>query len=123
MSLRTLYRRYRNPLTSTDGHVLYYNWWNKQPADEIWFTNFLQKRGFLERYPKTRFVFFSSRLVFQDPVLLNTFVILATTPTAINAVLASKLYQLRTDLAVCSFILTTFLYLVVVFPLLFFLLK
>jgi len=61
--------------------------------------------------------------VFQDPVLLNTFVILATTPTAINAVLASKLYQLRTDLAVCSFILTTFLYLVVVFPLLFFLLK
>ena len=69
------------------------------------------------------FVFFSSRLVFQDPVLLNTFVILATTPTAINAVLASKLYQLRTDLAVCSFILTTFLYLVVVFPLLFFLLK
>ncbi len=56
-------------------------------------------------------------------MLLNTFVILATTPTAINAVLASKLYQLRTDLAVCSFILTTFLYLVVVFPLLFFLLK
>lgn len=60
MSLRTLYRRYRNPLTSTDGHILYYNWWNKQPADEIWFTGFLQKRGFLERYPKTRFVFFSS---------------------------------------------------------------
>jgi hypothetical protein len=60
MSLRTLLRRYRNPLTSTDGHILYYNWWNKQPADEIWFTSFLQKRGFLERYPKTRFVFFSS---------------------------------------------------------------
>ena len=60
MSLRTLYRRYRNPLASTDGHILYYNWWNKQPADEIWFTTFLQKRGFLERYPKTRFVFFSS---------------------------------------------------------------
>ena len=60
MSLRTLYRRYRNPLTSTDGRIRYYNWWNKQPADEIWFTNFLQKRGFLERYPKAQFVFFSS---------------------------------------------------------------
>ena len=60
MSLRTLYRRYRNPLTSTDGRILYYNWWNKQAADEIWFTNFLQKRGFGERYPKTCFVFFSS---------------------------------------------------------------
>lgn len=60
MSLRTLYRRYRNPLASTDGRILYYNWWNKQPADEIWFTNFLQKRGFLERYPKAQFVFFSS---------------------------------------------------------------
>ena len=60
MSLRTLYRRYRNPLRSSDGHILYYNWWNKQPADEIWFTSFLQKRGFLDRYQKARFVFFSS---------------------------------------------------------------
>lgn len=60
MSLRTLYRRYRNPLTSSDGHISYYNWWNKQPADEIWFTNFLQKRGYLKRYSKARFVFFSS---------------------------------------------------------------
>lgn len=60
MSLRTLYRRYRNPLTSTDGHILYYNWWNKQPADEIWFTTFLQKRRFLDRYPKTHFICFSS---------------------------------------------------------------
>ncbi len=60
MSLRTLYRRYRNPLASTDGHILYYNWWNKQPADEIWFTTFLQKRGLLKRYPKTRFVLYSA---------------------------------------------------------------
>lgn len=60
MSIRALYRRYRNPLSSSDGRILYYNWWNKQPADEIWFTAFLQKRGFLERYPKAHFVFFSS---------------------------------------------------------------
>ncbi len=60
MSLRSLLRRYRTPLTSSDGHILYYNWWNKQPADEIWFTEFLQKRGFLNRHPKTHFVCFSS---------------------------------------------------------------
>lgn len=60
MSLRTLYHRYRNPLTSTDGRISYYNFWNKQPADEIWFTHFLQCRGFLDRYPRARFVFFSS---------------------------------------------------------------
>lgn len=60
MTLRTLYRRYRNPLRSSDGRILYYNWWNKQPADEIWFTTFLRHHGFLDRYPKTRFVCFSS---------------------------------------------------------------
>ena len=60
MSLRTLYRRYRNPLRVSYGRILYYNWWNKQPADEIWFTTFLQKRGFMQRYPKAQFVFFSS---------------------------------------------------------------
>ncbi len=60
MSLRTLYRRYRNPLRSSDGYILYYNWWNKQPADEIWFTTFLRHHGFLDRYPKTKFVFFSA---------------------------------------------------------------
>ena len=60
MSLRTLYRRYHNPLTSTDGHILYYNWWNKQPADEIWFTGFLHSKRFLKRYPKARYVFFSA---------------------------------------------------------------
>lgn len=60
MSLRSLYRRYHNPLTSSDGRIIYYNWWNKQPADEVWFTTYLQKRGFLGRYPKAHFVFYSS---------------------------------------------------------------
>lgn len=60
MSLRTLYRRYRNPLTSADGQILYYNWWNKQPAEEIWFTDFLKHHGFIQRYPQVQFVFFSS---------------------------------------------------------------
>lgn len=60
MSISTLYRRWRNPLCTSNGRIDYYNFWNKQPADEIWFTGFLQSKGFLERYPKARFVFFSS---------------------------------------------------------------
>lgn len=60
MSLSTLYKRWRNPLCTSDGRVVYYNFWNKQPADEIWFSGFLQCRGYLERHPKARFVFFSS---------------------------------------------------------------
>ena len=60
MSLRTLYRRYRYPLHSSDGRIDYYNFWDKQPADDIWFSGFLQRRGFLERYPNARFIFFSS---------------------------------------------------------------
>lgn len=60
MSLRTLYRRYRNPLATSDGRIRYYSWWNKQPANEVWFTTYLQKRGFLGRYPKANFVFYSS---------------------------------------------------------------
>lgn len=69
------------------------------------------------------FIYITSRLVFDDQVLLSTFLILATTPTAINAVLASRLYQLRVDLAISSFIMTTALYLLLVFPALFFLLR
>lgn len=73
MSIRTLYRRYRNPLTSIDGHIIYYNWWNKQPADEIWFTTFLQKRGYIAHYPKASFVFFSS-LGNQNLLQFDTFI-------------------------------------------------
>lgn len=60
MSLRSLFRRYRTPLTSYDGHIIYYNWWNKQPVDEIWFSTFLHNRDYTKRFPKACFVFFSS---------------------------------------------------------------
>ena len=60
MSLRSLFRRYRTPLTSYDGHIIYYNWWNKQPVNEIWFSTFLHNRDYTKRFPKARFVFFSS---------------------------------------------------------------
>lgn len=60
MSLSTLFRHYLSPLRSSDGRIRYYNFWNRQAPDDIWFTAFLHSRGFLERFPRACFVFFSS---------------------------------------------------------------
>lgn len=65
----------------------------------------------------------TSRLVFTDPVLLNTLFVCAMAPTAINAVVTTRLYKLNVDFAVASFILTTGIFLLVLFPALFFLLR
>ncbi len=62
------------------------------------------------------FIWFASHLLFTDPVLLNTHLICTIAPTAINAVLASRLYQLNVDLAITSFIMTTGLFLFLIFP-------
>lgn len=64
-----------------------------------------------------------TRLIVEDPILRGTLLILAFCPTAINAVLASKIYHLSVDLAVSSFVITTAAFLFLFFPLLFFLLK
>ena len=58
-----------------------------------------------------------------DPVLRHTIIILSCCPTAINAVLSTRLYKLNVDLAATSFLVTTAAYLVVIFPVLFFLMK
>ncbi len=58
--------------------------------------------------------------LFDDQILLGTLVILATVPTAINAVLTSRLYKLNVDLAVASFLMTTILFLFLIFPAIFF---
>ena len=46
--------------------------------------------------------------------------VLAITPTAINAVITARLFKLNVDLTIAAFILTTVIYLLVVFPLFFF---
>ena len=58
--------------------------------------------------------------LFSDPALIGTLMVLAMTPTAINAVITARLFKLNVDLSVASFILTTVIYLGLVFPLLFF---
>ena len=69
------------------------------------------------------FIWFTSHFLFSDPTLLHTLLICAAAPTAINAVLASRLYKLNVDLATTSFFTTTALFLFVIFPVMFFLLR
>ncbi len=60
-----------------------------------------------------------ARLVIQDGKMLNTILVLSCTPTAVNAVITSRIYNLNIHIAVAAFILTTILFLVIVYPALF----
>lgn len=60
-----------------------------------------------------------AKFVFEESVLINTIVILAAMPTAINAVVAVQLNKLNVDLATASFVLTTAACLLVALPILF----
>lgn len=67
--------------------------------------------------------YFIAKAIVPNPILRHTIIILSCCPTAINAVLSSRLYKLNVDLAATSFLVTTAAYLIVIFPALFFLLK
>jgi predicted permease len=58
-------------------------------------------------------------LVFTDEIARNTILILACMPTAINAVVAAKIHNLNLNIAMAAFVLTTVVFLLVEFPLLF----
>ena len=58
-------------------------------------------------------------LIVSDPILRGTLTILTFCPTAINAVLAAKIYKRNVDITVSSFVITTAAYLLLIFPLLF----
>lgn len=63
-----------------------------------------------------------AKVVFDDPMMVNTILILACMPTAINAVITAKIHNLNVHIATASFVATTVLFLLVVYPsLLFFL--
>jgi predicted permease len=61
-----------------------------------------------------------ARLVMTDPVMINSLLVLACMPTAVNAVITSRIYGLNIHLAVAAFIVTTLVFLVGVYPVLFF---
>lgn len=64
-----------------------------------------------------------TNLLISDPVVRGTLLVLSFCPTAINAVIAAKLYQLNVGLSVSSFVITTAAFLLLFFPILFFLLR
>lgn len=59
------------------------------------------------------------RLLFDDPVLIDSMLLIAAAPTAINAVLTARLYKLNVDLTIASFLVTTVIYLLLFYPLFF----
>ena len=70
------------------------------------------------RFLLTPLIFFGlCRLLFDDPVLIGSLLLIAAAPTAINAVLTARLYKLNVDLTVASFLVTTVLYLLLFYPL------
>ena len=67
--------------------------------------------------------FFTARLFISDPIIQNTLVIFASVPAAINATLAARLYHLNVDYTIAVFLVTTVLYLTILFPVTFFLFR
>ncbi len=62
-------------------------------------------------------------LVIHDPLMLHSLLILAAAPTAINAVLVVRLHDLNIHLVMAAFVFTTTVYLLLVYPCLYWLLS
>lgn len=54
----------------------------------------------------------------QEPIAYRTVLVLATQPTAVNAVIAVKLFDLNLHISAAAFVFSTALYVCVIFPLL-----
>ena len=55
-------------------------------------------------------------LLISDRQVINVILILSFTPTAINAVITAKLYGLNVNIAMAAFVLTTSIFLLLIFP-------
>lgn len=60
-----------------------------------------------------------ARLLLSDPIMVNSLLVLACMPTAVNAVITARIYSLNIHLAVAAFIVSTLVFLVSVYPVLF----
>ena len=61
-------------------------------------------------------VYILALLLFDDPVIINTLILAAAAPSAINAVLAARINKLNVDFTIASFLLTTVIFLLILFP-------
>lgn len=64
--------------------------------------------------------YLGSKLVLTDQVVLGSLLIVAASPAAINSVITAQLYRLNVDLTIAGFLLTTAVFILLVFPLFFF---
>jgi len=60
-----------------------------------------------------------ARIFITNEIMINTLLVLACMPTAVNAVVTSRIYRLNIHISVAAFILTTLFFLLIVFPALF----
>ena len=67
--------------------------------------------------------FLAARIFISDPIVQNSLVIFASVPAAINATLTARLYQLNVDYTIAVFLVTTVLYLTILFPVTFFIFR
>ena len=65
----------------------------------------------------------AAQIFIRDPIVQNALVIFASAPAAINATLTARLYRLNVDYTIAVFLVTTILYLTVLFPVTFFLFR
>lgn len=62
-------------------------------------------------------LYLPARLLIHNDTILFTFLVLAASPTAINAVVTAKLNRLNVHVAMAAFILSTAVYVLIIFPL------
>jgi predicted permease len=63
---------------------------------------------------------FLAIVLLRDPVMRNTLIVLSFAPTAVNAVITVKLHNLNVPMVMTNFVISTAIYVLIVYPLLFF---
>ena len=132
LSLLTLFGAVRPPvLSSAFSYLIHISaWFAMLPVGSL--INFRRARHFVYLTLDMIFLrfllvplvaYFAARLVISDPVIRNALVLFAGVPAAINATLTARLYHLNVDYTIAVFLVTTVLYLTVLFPAVFFLFR
>lgn len=64
-----------------------------------------------------------AELLIDDTMIKGTLLVLSCMPSAINAVVVARIYKLNVNIGIAAFIVTTLLFMTIVYPILFYLLK
>ena len=61
-------------------------------------------------------VYFPARFFFSEPMVINILLLAAAAPSAINSVLAARINRLNVDFTIAAFLMTTAIFLLILFP-------